>query len=133
MGEFMEAVEAMTSDADAPRAIPKNVTIVDKRTANVVDSEGRLIKVRPISAVQRMRLYGMAGPDQSQVDRYMGYVALAASVMEIDGALIPFPKTVGEAEAVVGRLDDHGMIAVSEALGALAIGQKDVAAAAKNL
>ncbi len=111
----------------------RSVTVLDKRTANVVDSEGRVLKVRTLSAVQRMKLFGAAGPEKSLVDRYMAYSIMAASVVEIDAQLIPFPRSAGEAEAIVNRLDDHGLTAVAQALAALRPEEEDVAAAAENM
>jgi hypothetical protein len=45
---------------------------------------------------------------------------VAASVREIDGNAMPFPRNRAELDAVVDALDDEGFIAASKALGRLA-------------
>ena len=117
-----------------------NVTVVDARTARVVDSEGRIIEVRKISAVNMMRLYAAVGPEKSEVDRYMGYSILAASVFAIDDRNLPFPRTAGEVEYVVDKIGEEGLEAVATALKALRptpeggeAGKEEVAGAAENL
>ena len=42
---------------------------------------------------------------------------IAASVREIDGQLIPFPKTRAELFGILDRLEDTGLSAAGEALG----------------
>ena len=117
-----------------------NVTVVDARNARVVDSEGRIIEVRKISAVNMMKLYAAAGPEKSEVDRYMGYAILASSVFAIDDKKLPFPRSAGEVESVVANIGEEGLEAVATALKALAAkleggetGKQEVADAAENL
>lgn len=109
------------------------VTVIDDRTAKVVDSQGRTFTVKTIGAVQRMKLFAAAGPEKSLVDRYLAYCMIGASVTSIDDVPVPFPRSSGEIEAIVGRLDDHGVEAVAEALAALTPKGEEVADAARNL
>jgi hypothetical protein len=116
----------------APKAAPA-VTVIDERNASVVDARGRLIKVRKLGAVDRMRLFKVAGPDGSQIDRYMGYAFLGASATEVDGVPMPFPTTSLILDTHVGRLEEDGLAAVAKALAALNPEQEDLAAAARGL
>lgn len=109
------------------------VQLFGTREASVVDSTGRIIKVIRRSALDRMRMFRAAGPENSDNRSWMIYATLASMVTEIGGIKYPMPSSVIQIEAMVQTLDDHGIEAVAAALNALAPPEKDVAAAAKNL
>lgn len=110
------------------------VTIIDARNATVRDDQGRLIKVKRLGAQARYRLFRALGAENVENRLMIHYATLAGSVIEIDGAPIPFPNTELQVEALIQRLDDEGLEAVMSALVAMAPEMTEgVADAAKNL
>lgn len=95
------------------------VTIIDDKTAVVVDSAGHSLKVRRPSAIEKMRILRIVGAEGSDNNRYVGYATLAAAVREIDGVPVAFPFSLVALEATVTRLDEEGLAAVGKALMAL--------------
>ncbi len=125
-------IEAAPAEAAVAPASPFKVTVTDDRHATVVDSAGRVIKIKKLSALDRVRLFKAEGATHSENRMLSSYYATAASVVELDGAPVPFPSTELQLDAIVGRLDEHGLEAAI--LGLLALSPKtgDVSAEAKN-
>lgn len=116
--------------AAAPAPVPTGVTVIDERHALVVDSAGRRLKIKRLSALDRVRLFRAAGAN-SENRMLMAYASAAASVVEIDSLPVAFPASQVALDALIGRLDEHGLEAAVEELAALA-GPDDAVAAAKN-
>jgi hypothetical protein len=113
-------------------AIPDGVTLIDDRTASVVDSRGRVIKIKKLSALDRMRLFKAVGAEDSENRLFMSYASAAAAVTELEGlAVTPVANQI-QLSALVARLDEHGLEAVVNGLVALNPEREDVATAAKN-
>jgi hypothetical protein len=93
------------------------ITNVANQTFDVRDSTGRNLKVRRISALDRLRLLKAAGPELSQNDGWLNMAALTLAVTEIDGIPRPVPSSERQIEAAISALGDTGLQAVSEALG----------------
>jgi hypothetical protein len=123
------------NEATQEPAATGGVTPQKDGTVIVVDPQGRKLKVKKLNALDRMRLYGIAGADNSGNDRFMGYAAIAASVTEIGGEPVMFPESLFQLEALVQRLDEDGIEASARGMQALAKQRdgRDVAAAARNL
>lgn len=127
------AVEAPPAEAATGAPAPRfgKVVVHDERRATVTDSAGRVIKVKKLSALDRVRLFKAAGATLSENRMLQSYYSTAASVTELDGVPIPFPSTELQLDAIVGRLDEHGLAAAILALLALSPASGDVAAEAK--
>jgi hypothetical protein len=129
-------VAAAAAPADALPApivaapVSNGVTVLDAKSATVVDALGRAIKVQRLSALQKMRLARFCGAEN---DRFVGYATLASSVIEIEGQPAPPPSTILQIEAMVSRLDDEGLAAVGRALMAVTPGMGIDQEAAENL
>lgn len=82
----------------------------------IIDSQGRRLSLRRLTALDRLRLFKAAGPTLSQNDRWLGMAMLAVSVTTIDDIPIPQPGTEPQIEALVERLGDAGIAAVASAL-----------------
>lgn len=82
----------------------------------VRDAEGRVLALRRLSALDKLRLFEAAGPELSRNDRWLGMAVLACSVTAIDDVPWPMPASKQGVEAMVQRLGDAGIAAVSEAL-----------------
>jgi hypothetical protein len=102
------------------------VTVIDERHATVKDSAGRTIKVKRLSALDRVRLFRAMGATDSENRMLQSYAATAAAVTEIDGAAVIFPMSSLQLDATIARLDEHGLSAAIE--GLLALAPKDDAA-----
>ena len=84
----------------------------------VVDGQGRMLTLRQLNALDRLRLFKAAGPDLAQNAPWLGMAMLAASVVAIDTVPVPAPATEFQVEALVARLGDDGLAAISDALEA---------------
>jgi hypothetical protein len=116
----------------APAAAPKsNVTVIDARTATVRDSEGRLLKVRRLSAIDRVKLFRAMGAVDAENRAIGSYAATAVSVTAIDDMPVTFPQSSISLDALITRLDTHGLEAAVTALVAIAI-DADTAETAKK-
>lgn len=97
-------------------------------TEKEADDMGRVIAVRRLRLSQQTKINGMTeeltgfdeikGPDGGEAVRLSHRVPLiiAASVCEIDGVEIPFPRNRGELDAIYDRLDTEGVAAAGRAL-----------------
>ena len=117
----------------SPAKASNGVTLIDDRHALVTDSRGRSIKIKKLSALDRMNLFRAAGAENSENRLFMSYASAAAAVTELDGAHVPFPANQIQLSALVGRLDEDGLEAVVNGLVALTPEREDVATAAQNL
>jgi len=80
------------------------------------DSAGRKITLRKPSALDKMRLFKAAGPIHSQNQIWLAHAMLAYAVTDIDGTPVIAPVNDSQIDALVGKLDDHGIEAVALAL-----------------
>jgi hypothetical protein len=100
----------------------------------VTDADGRKIKVRRISAVDKWELAGIAGAEHSSNQQWMSYAIAAFAVEEIDGHPQPCISEIKHLRAMIKKLDDAGLVAAATAIQELA-GNKssdDVKEEAKN-
>lgn len=86
-----------------------------KKSVEVTDSLGRTIKVRKLNALNRVDLAQVVGPEGCKNEAVIGPAAIAFSVTEIDGEPVFQPATWSEMRALIGRLDDEGLEAVTQA------------------
>lgn len=93
------------------------------------DGMGRVLGLRRLTALDKLRLFKAAGPVLAQNQMWLGMAVLACSVSAIDGVPVPAPANEAQIEALVARLGDAGIAAVSAALGEAAPFDRD---AAKN-
>src|SRR5258707_7189894 len=99
---------------------PTNAIVASgKRIVGTVDSLGRRLKVRFITARDRMMLAKAIGAELAKNEVYLGYATLAWAVVELDNAdgedprIMPMVKP-SEVEFLVDRLGDEGLTAVGE-------------------
>ena len=106
------------------------------RVERVSDSLGRVIGVRRLKPSQQLKVEEYSSDltgvqtftddetgKQIEVPRRT-ILFYAAAVCEIDDTPLPFPRNRGELDAVLDRLDDEGLTAVSSALVKLAASLK---------
>ena len=79
----------------------------------VTDSAGRAIKLRKPGVLAQYRLVEVLG-DSARNDVYRGMVIPLIYVSEIDGTAVPQPSTKLQVEALIQRLDEHGIAAVMD-------------------
>jgi hypothetical protein len=84
------------------------------------DRNGRQIKVRRLAALDRLRLFKALGSTLVENSAYFTTAYLAAATVEIDSVPIPWPSNELQIEAIVARLGDGGLDAVSDILAAAA-------------
>lgn len=112
--------EVAQEQASAAVAPPKDL---------VTDSRGRTIQARKVGPLERLRLFKAIGPQNSKNEQYLGYAMLAASCSAIDGDPVHFPTSELQVEAIVTRLGDEGMEAMSQLqLLVLGVTDEDMAA-----
>ena len=95
-----------------------SATIVAQATEvrSIVDSMGRRLALRNLTALDKLRIFKAAGPDLSLNQPWLAMAILASSVTAIDDIPIPSPATETQIEALVGRLGDSGIEAIAEAI-----------------
>lgn len=102
----------LTVNADAP-----SVEVVKAATAeaSVKDARGRNITLRKPGALAQFRLMeAVGGTNAGYIHMCMPLIYVAA----IDGDTISPIRTKGEVEALVQRLEEDGLVAVSEGVEA---------------
>lgn len=82
----------------------------------ITDNTGRRLELRPLSALDKLRLFKAAGPQLAHNQPWLGMAVLACSVAAIDDVPVPLPATETLIEAMVQRLGDAGINAVAIAL-----------------
>jgi hypothetical protein len=97
----------------------------------VTANDGRVLELRPLTALDKLRLFKAAGPTLSRNEPWLGMALLACSVSAIDDVPVPMPADERGIEALVQRLGDAGLAAVAGAL-APEPEQRARAATAKN-
>lgn len=86
-----------------------------KKVAEVTDSRGRTLKVRKLSALNKVDLSAVVGAENARNEGVIGPCAIAFSVTEIDGEPVMQPNSYAELRALIGRLDDEGLEAAGQA------------------
>lgn len=100
---------------DAPADTPSAQIIkAANKTATATDTQGRVLTIRRMTALAKMRLFALAGPELSKNEQWVGLAALASSVTHLNGDMVT-TNSVREIEFLVDRLDDDGLNAVGEA------------------
>ena len=84
--------------------------------STAVDSLGRRLSWRQLNALDKLRLFKAAGPELAQNPPWLGMALLASCVVAVDDVPVPPPVNELQIEAMVSRLGDAGLAAVSDAL-----------------
>lgn len=87
-----------------------------EKAPSVVDSLGRCLTLRRLTALDKLRLFKAAGPELALNQPWLAMAILASSVIAIDDIPVPSPSNEAQIEALVGRLGDSGIEAIAEAL-----------------
>lgn len=119
------------ADGDVRESPSVTAAKAAERTVSVVDTKGREIVVRKISALQLYRLTKIMGSLASN-ETTLNLAMTAASIASVDGDVVHFPANEAEIELTIQRLDFHGMGAASEGLRSFVEDEKEVIEAAKN-
>lgn len=83
------------------------------QTDTVVDSQGRRLSIRKLTALDKLRLFKAAGPVLSQNQPWLGMAMLASSIVAIDDVPVPCAVNEQQIEALVSRLGDDGIEAIA--------------------
>jgi len=86
------------------------------RTLTAIDTKGRRLSVRRLTALDTLRLFKAAGPVLAQNEPWLSMAALAFSVLEIDGVPVPAPGTESQIEGLIDRLGDEGLAAIANSI-----------------
>jgi hypothetical protein len=86
------------------------------RTFTTVDTNGRRLSLRRLTALDTLRLFKAAGPMLAQNEPWLSMAGLAFSVLEIDGVPVPAPITEAQIEGLVDRLGDDGLAAIANVI-----------------
>lgn len=84
----------------------------------VTDANGRCLTLRRMTALDKLRLFKVAGPHLAQNQPWLGMAMLACSVVALDDVPVPPATCEQHIEAMVSRLGDAGIAAAADALGA---------------
>jgi hypothetical protein len=86
------------------------------RATTTVDSNGRRLTLRPLTALDTLRLFKAAGPVLAQNEPWLSMAGMAFAVLEIDGVPVPTPTTEGQIEGLIDRLGDEGLATIANVL-----------------
>jgi hypothetical protein len=86
------------------------------RATTTVDSKGRRLTLRQLTALDTLRLFKAAGPVLAQNEPWLSMAGMAFAILEIDGVPVPTPVTEGQIEAVIERLGDEGLAAIANVM-----------------
>src|SRR5271166_5418216 len=96
---------------------PSQVIVSESaRAFTVVDTKGRRISLRRLTALDTLRLFKAAGPVLAQNEPWLSMAGLAFSVLEIDGIPVPTPATEAQIESLIDRLGDAGLAAIADTI-----------------
>jgi hypothetical protein len=102
--------------AETPASPPKSPSRPSRAPVVTTDAQGRVLTLKPLSALDKMRLSEIVGADNAHNVEFMGYAMVAYHVVAIDGEDVPRPRTRLQLDALVGRLDDDGLQAGLEVI-----------------
>jgi len=97
-----------TSPTPSEQAVAKAV-----QEHTIHDARNRTITLRKPSPVQQFRLVEALGGETANNPVYMRMVLPIIFVAAIDGMPVPPPSNKGQIEALIQRLDEEGLAAVS--------------------
>ena len=103
---------SLTLNPIVPETPSGAIIAAANKPVTTVDARGRSIVVKKLVPLARMRLFALAGPKLSENQQWLGYAALASSVVSIDGDPVSC-NTLREVEFTVQALDDEGLTAVA--------------------
>jgi hypothetical protein len=86
------------------------------RACSTVDTKGRRLLLRRLTALDTLRLFKAAGPVLAQNEPWLSMAGLAFSVLEIDGVPVPAPVTEAQIEGLIDRLGDEGLAAIASTI-----------------
>ncbi|MBW9334593.1 hypothetical protein FEE59_13845 [Herbaspirillum sp. RU 5E] len=104
----------------APNDESPSKALLAPAETTVPDAAGRVIKLRRPGILAQYRLIEALGDSAASNDTYVRMVMPILYVVQIDDDAVPPLRTKAEVEALIQRLDDHGMRAVMEGIGELA-------------
>lgn len=91
---------------------PSQVLVADAQQANtVVDSTGRSITLQKPGLLAQYRLVRLLGGEAASNQVYMNMVLPITFVTAIDGVPVPTPNNQAQLDALIQRLDEHGLTA----------------------
>lgn len=82
----------------------------------VVDSKGRRITLQKPGLLAQFRLVKIVGGDTAMNRVYMGMLLPVTFVVAIDDSPVPAPTTQAQLDALIQRLDEHGLSACAAGL-----------------
>lgn len=83
-----------------------------KAEFTVTDSKGRVITLRKPSVLAQYNIIKMLG-DTATNQTYVGMIMPLIFVVKVDGDDVPMPRTQRELDALIQRLDEEGIEAVT--------------------
>jgi hypothetical protein len=96
---------------------PSQVIVSESaRVFSIVDTKGRRLSVRRLTALDTLRLFKAAGPILAQNESWLAMAGLAFAIMEIDGVPVPTPATEAQIEGLIDRLGDEGLAAIASTI-----------------
>jgi hypothetical protein len=110
--ESESKMATVTLNPVIPETPSGSIIAAANKPVTTVDARGRSIVVKKLVPLARMRLFAIAGPELAKNEQWLGYAALAASVVSIDGDAVSC-NTLREIEFTVQALDDDGLTAVA--------------------
>ena len=94
----------------------KAIVIESVRSVSTVDTRGRRLTLRRLTALDTLRLFKAAGPVLAQNEPWLSMAGMAFAISEIDGIPVPAPTSETQIEALIDRLGDDGLAAIANSM-----------------
>jgi hypothetical protein len=102
---------------------PSQIIVVEAgKSLTAVDSKGRRLIVRRLTALDTLRLFKAAGPVLAQNEPWLAMAGMACSVLEIDNVPVPTPTTEAQIEGLIDRLGEEGLAAIADVISDMPAG-----------
>jgi hypothetical protein len=82
----------------------------------VTDTKGRKIRLVKPSPLAQFRILKAIGSENAMNGAYVMSIMPLLFVADIDGEVVHFPASDAEVEAIIMRLGDDGLVAVTQAI-----------------
>ena len=106
----------MNKPSAALQSATEQLTAEANRSHVVTDSTGRRITLQKPGLLAQFRLVKLVGGDTASNRVYMTMILPVTFVVAIDGVPVPTPSTQAHLDALIQRLDEHGLEACANGL-----------------
>ena len=107
---------AVKNSGPVTQSPTEQLTAEANRSYVVTDSIGRRITLQKPGLLAQFRLVKLVGGETASNRTYMNMILPITFVVAIDGVPVPAPSTQAQLDALIQRMDEHGLDACARGL-----------------